>query len=144
MKDYLKQLEHSYKLIDDGHGSSRFEYIGDYVFNFTTYDGDVSELFAIKAIEVCNAISTNTTFDYIGNRNRENYYWYLLMVNMPFFAEKLEWGTSIRGAWWEQHIVYSSDGLFDDEDNQVLDMEFTQEEWKSFMAAVSAFLKLEV
>jgi hypothetical protein len=63
---------------------------------------------------------------------------------MPFFTDKTEWGTSVRGAWWVQRIKFESCGIFDDEDNQVPEIEFTQGEWKSFMAAVSAFSKLEV
>ena len=30
------------------------------------------------------------------------------MINMPFLANKLEWGTSIRGAWfddWEEYEI---------------------------------------
>lgn len=56
----------------------------------------MSVLFARKAVEVCAAINDRQTFDYINDPN--DYLWYLLMCNMPFFAERLECGISIRGA----------------------------------------------
>ena len=117
------------------------EYLADNVFNFTTYESEYSELFARKALEVCTAISDGKTFEYI--KEPENRLWYLLMVNMPFFADKLEWGTSIRGAWWAEpphkRIKFSSCGLFLDGEQLHETMEFTREQWREFIAAVVAF-----
>jgi len=81
-----------------GFEASRLDFLGNVVFNFTTCDTKMSELFATKAVEVCEAISNKTTFDYI--ENEDNYQWFLLMCNMPFFANMIVWGNSIRGAWW--------------------------------------------
>jgi hypothetical protein len=33
------------------------------------------------------------------------------MVNMPFFTGKLEWGSSIRGAWFDNYKAYTIDGI---------------------------------
>lgn len=98
-QDYRRMLEEGYGAIASTEPIGRLEYLSDYIFNFTTYDGEMAELFACKALEVCAAISNRTTFDYI--KDAEQYRWYLVMCNMPFFSDKLEWGTSIRGAWWD-------------------------------------------
>lgn len=79
---------------------SKLEYIGDHIFDFTTYDSAMDEYLAAKMIEVLESIHTRTTFDYHG-KNEENYINYITMVNMPFLADKLSWGGSIRGAWFE-------------------------------------------
>lgn len=140
--DYCRMLEEGHDNIRafQGHNSSRLEYLGDHIFNFTTYDGEMSELFASKALEVCAAISAGTTYDYI--KDKENYRWFLLMCNMPFFAGKLEWGTSIRGPWWlHDKITLSSDGLWLDGDQIQDTVDFTGEEWRRFVEAMLLFTK---
>lgn len=142
--NYLEVLEHSFdveKKMGECPPESRLEYLSEYVFNFTTYDSDISVLFAAKAVEVCAAINNGKTFDYI--KDPESYKWYLLMCNMPFFADRLEWGTSIRGAWWGAHpgrqIEFQSCGLWMGE-NQCSDtMKFGREDWMLFIAAVITF-----
>ena len=120
---------------------SRIEYLGEHIFNFTTYDSEMSELFARKAIEVCAAISSGTTFDYI--KDPEQYRWFLLMCNMPFFSDKLSWGTSIRGAWWDDpahgRIKFSSCGLWLNGEQMADEWSFTRGDWVEFIAAVLAF-----
>lgn len=140
--DYLKMLEHSYILaaLDECPPESRLEFLGEQVFDFTTYDGVMSALFAEKAIEVCDAINNKSTFDYI--KDHEKYRWYLLMCNMPFFAGRLNWGTSIRGAWWEAKKLESC-GLYEGED-QILSLDFTHEQWVEFAAALVDFARGEV
>jgi hypothetical protein len=133
-------LEHSFNLtrgFGGGHEMSRLEFLAEYVFDFTTYDTEMGELFARKALEVCAAINDGKTFDYI--KDADNYRWYLLMVNMPFFAGRLEWGTSVRGAWWDHGAQkLESCGLWR-EGEQVLSMEFPRSEWARFVAALVEF-----
>lgn len=138
--DYLKLLEHSYAMaveLDECPPSSRLEYLGEQIFDFTTYDGEMSALFAGKAIEVCDAINNRATFDY--TQDPDNYRWFLLMCNMPFFAGRLSWGTSIRGAWWESDMLESC-GLYGG-DEQLLLLNFTREEWGEFAAALVVFAR---
>ena len=138
--DYLSLLEHSYGMavaLDECPPESRLEFLGEQIFDFTTYDGAMSALFAGKAIEVCEAITNGTTFDFI--KDPENYKWFLLMCNMPFFAGRLNWGTSIRGAWWEAKRLESS-GLYKGSE-QVLSLDFTPEEWAEFTKALAAFAR---
>ena len=141
--DYLKLLEHSYEETRDFLDKSmgRLEYIGNHIFDFTTYDGSMDSLFAQKAIEVCEAISNKETFEY--QKTEDGYLWYLIMVNMPFFQGKLEWGTSIRGAWWDLHgkneFELSSCGLFENGEQIQEPIKFNEEQWNQFITALSAF-----
>ncbi len=140
--DYLKLLEHSYAMAagDECPPDSRLEFLGEQIFNFTTYDGEMSVLFAEKAIEVCDAITRRETFDYIGSA--DGYKWFLLMCNMPFFADRLEWGTSIRGAWWDSKSLESC-GLWDG-DKQLLELNFAPGEWNEFARALVEFARSDV
>jgi hypothetical protein len=123
--------------------SSRLEYLSENIFNFTTYETEYAELFAQKALEVCSVISENSNFKYIDNP--EGNLWYLLMVNMPFFIDKLDWGCSIRGAWWAEpshknnKIEFSSCGLFLDGKQIDETLEFTRDEWQEFIGVVITF-----
>jgi hypothetical protein len=142
--DYLKLLENSYKELKDIFSEcppeNRLDYLGDYIFNFTTYDSDISILFATKAAEVCDAITRKVTFDYI--KNPDNYQWYLIMCNFPFFADRIEWGTSIRGAWWDvDKVEFETCGLWDGA-NQLTELKFTNDEWQKFIAAIVEFSRL--
>lgn len=139
--DYLEILRNSHVISDSLNESqprSRLDYIGSEIFDFTTYDSEMSELFAAKALEVCAAVSAKATFKYI--EDPDNYRWYLLMCNMPFFANRLEWGGSIRGAWWySRKYELPSCGIFIG-DEQETDLEFADcAEWELFVAALIAF-----
>lgn len=84
--------------------SNKLMFLGSDIFNFTTYDGAIDELFAKKMIEVIECILNKQTSEYHKHgENQANYLNYLTMVNMPFLADKLEWGTSIRSAWFDEY-----------------------------------------
>jgi hypothetical protein len=143
-RDYVSMLTegHAETASHNGQGkTSRLEYLGEYIFDFTTYESEYSEMFAKKAIDVCAAINARTTFEYI--KEPESRRWYLLMVNMPFFYPRLNWGGSIRGAWWDtrpnkQVIEFSTSGLFLGGE-QIDELTFTVDQWREFIAAVVAF-----
>jgi hypothetical protein len=143
--DYAKLLEESFDEVRsyDECMETRLEFLSQKVFGFITYDGGMDALFAAKAAEVCEAINTGTTFAYI--EDPERYRWYLLMCNMPFFAGRLNWGTSIRGAWWdaphgEPHMTLDSCGLWIDGE-QATQLRFSDAEWTAFIDAVVKFAK---
>lgn len=108
--DYKKILEEKYQeaLTDTccSPPNSKLEWIGDVVFDFTTYDGNMSAKFAGNMIDVIECILNGETFEYI-NKSEVHYITYLLMINMPFLKGKLEWGTSIRGAWFDEYGHHS-------------------------------------
>lgn len=117
---------------------SRFEYLSNEIFNFCTYDSEMDELFVLKAIEVCKAITDSKTFEYI--TDKENYKWYLLMCNMPFFSERIEWGGSVRGAWWKSGgFTFQSCGLFDGDEQIRDEIKFDVDEWKKFIGSIVEF-----
>lgn len=140
--DYLSLLVHSFNF-EHEHGDairqSRLMFLSSHIFDFTTCDGVMDELFATKAVEVCDAITRQKTFEYI--ECDENYKWFLLMCNMPFFAENISWGTSIRGAWWKpQPHKLTSCGLWNGFE-QVEKLKFNAEQWIEFIESVIEFSK---
>jgi uncharacterized cupin superfamily protein len=61
------------------------------------------------------------------------------MVNMPFFARRLEWGTSVRGAWWDHAAqTLESCGIWRGKE-QAVSVQFTRDEWMRFIAALVEF-----
>lgn len=140
MNKYIEVLERSYETMNSFSGVelSRLEYLSEYIFDFTTYEDEMAELFAEKMIQVCKAISEKTTWEYIATN--EGRMWYLLMVNMPFMSDRIEWGTSIRGAWWiHGEQILDSSGLIGADDKQQCEWKFSPKEWDEFIKALIAF-----
>ena len=125
---------------------SRLAYLSVTIFGFTTYDDSLDVLYATKAVEVCAAITNRTTSKYIVDRS--NYEWYVLMCNTPFFSERIEWGTSIRGAWWSaqngKKIELESSGLWVDQDQLRDELQFSVDEWRLLITAVIEFAAPEM
>lgn len=145
--DYVKLLENSYereKEFQSNGTTERLEFLAENIFDFTTYESVVSSLMAQKCLEVCKAISEKKTFEYI--KSDEGNLWYLIMVNMPFLEGKLEWGTSIRGAWWhlygDRKFTVESCGLYV-EYEQLLEISFDEDEWPRFIDAMIEFARSE-
>lgn len=145
--DYLELLENSYnieKVIREemnGYTPSKLEYLADNIFGFTTYDGDISEKMATKALEVCSAITNRTTLEYI--KDLENYQWYISLLNMPFFSNRTDWGTSVRGAWWSAYgvdLLLHTCGIFNLQGEQLCPFELSSlGEFENFIEAVITF-----
>lgn len=102
--NFKKILKESYNNYVEQYGDSsgdisKEEFLSSEVFQLTTYDSEMDHLLVEKIMDVVMAIHEKKTFDYI--EDEDNYKWYIICVNLPWFKDKLEWGTSIRGAWWE-------------------------------------------
>lgn len=145
--EYLKLLEHSYAMhqnVLECPPTSRLEFLSQSIFNFTTYDSEKDVFFAQKAVAVCEAINNRMTFDFIADE--DNYTWFLVMVNMPFFSNRISWGTSIRGAFWDAGLnkelfeLEVSLGVF--ENDGIPEPTFTLDTWKAFISAVIEFAKI--
>lgn len=139
--DYTKLLEESYAVeCRSNMVSSRHEYLSEFIFDMTTYDSDYSEMFGREALAVCETINDGTTFEYI--KDPERYRWYLMMVNTAFFRDRLDWGSSIRGAWWCSKQSLRSCGLWYDGRQVTDELEFSSaEDWATFVRAMVAFAK---
>jgi len=105
--NYTKRIEQIERQMGDVIPSiTKIEYLGETVFDFITYDSEMTLSMSHNMLEVLNCILNSKTFEYI--KDKTNYINYLNMVNTPFLIDKLEWGTSIRGAWLddtEQHTI---------------------------------------
>ena len=87
------------------------------------------------------AIGNSKTFEYQEEEESENYNWFLIMCNMLFFADKLNWGTSIRGAWWDnKEFIISTCGFWDG-DEQIDELKFNAKTLCVFFNAMEIFLK---
>lgn len=151
--NYLKLLENSYEMekrSSDCPPETRLAFLSEHVFNITTYDGKMDDFFGRKAVEVCAAITNEATFAFI--KDPDNYQWFLIICNMPFFCTRLGWGTSIRGAWWdigyddgkrEASYEINSCGIWDG-DEQLTELQFSQEEWVAFMRAIVEFSQIKM
>jgi hypothetical protein len=121
MKNFIEILEEKFQEEKQWNKClyTKIEFIGNTIFDFTTYDSEMDEHFALKMIEVIECIINRTTFDY----QKDNYINYLTMVNMPFLSDKLEWGGSIRGAWIDNFKEY-----------KIADIEIEKEELEFFLS----------
>jgi hypothetical protein len=95
---YRKEYAFETKVIQEG--STKYTWAATQVFELTTYDISLDELFVKKIIEVCKAILEGRTFEYI--RDESQYVTYILVCQLLERLNWIEWGTSIRGAWFEE------------------------------------------
>lgn len=141
--DYLKLIKHSYQMDSElhDHPQSKLEYLAEHIFDFTTYENEFCQAMARRAIEVALVISHDKTYDYIANEH--NHQWYLMMVNMPFFVNRIEWSSSIRGAYWlnrfnTDKLIIKSCGLWMG-NKQLTNLSLRYVEWVSFIDALYKF-----
>lgn len=118
---------------------SKLEFLASCVFGINTYDPDEDCFFAKMAIRVCEAITRGETYKLI--EDPDSYRWYLVMCHLPFFAEKIEWGTSIRGAWWSHAGIRFVPPISLADGGELIDgpLCFERDEWVNFVEAVIEF-----
>ena len=85
-----------------GQKISKYEWASSEIFNLTTYDGSIDEMLVKHIIEICKVIMNRNNFEYI--RNEANYITYILVCQLLDRFHWINWGTSIRGAWFETGI----------------------------------------
>lgn len=96
---FIQALEPYYQDAQSYSGAkTRAAWLATYLFDVDTYDDDMGEWFTDIMLATARAVSERATFEFIKDRTR--YRDYLTAVNLPFFVGRLEWGGSIRGAWW--------------------------------------------
>lgn len=140
-EEWLRILKESHVEADDFYEreTSNLAYLAGAIFGINTYDDEMDHLMAGKAIEVCRAISGKATFEYI--KDAADYQWYLMMCHLPFFADRIDWGGSIRGAWWDSYggVELRSCCLLFDGGSQINDVNFTESGWEDFISAVISY-----
>ena len=99
--------------------ASKYKWAASNVFDLTTYDGDLDERFVKAIIEVCKVIFEKSNFNYIEGDG--NYVKYILVCQLLDKFQWIEWGTSIRGAWF--------DGLASIHDTHPI---LEQDEWSEY------------
>ena len=77
---------------------SKYEWVCECVFNLSPYDSGIAKKWGKRIIDVCKAILEGRTFEYIEQEG--NYEPYLLVCQLLDKNDLIEWGTSIRGAWF--------------------------------------------
>ena len=91
------------------------------------------------------ALLNRETFAYI--LDERAYMWFIIMCNMDFFSERIEWGTSIRGAWWDiygkKEFEIKSCGLYEGEEQILEPLKFNKDQWGLFIKAMQEFVKCE-
>lgn len=124
---------------------SKYEWAASGVFDLTTYDSSLDELFVKDILEVCKVIRDNKNFEYI--KNEQNYIKYILVCQLLDKFHWIEWGTSIRGAWFDGYhpnlttrpiIEQNGWSKYNDEtgewEEHILDeVRFTEENLKAFI-----------
>ena len=118
----------------------RYEYVCE-IFDITTYCSGISEIIGKRIIDVCEAITDGKTFEYIGG-SEEDEVWYIVVCNFPFIYPKLNWGGSIRGAWWDHtdEFKFSTCYMVVDGEQQ-LDWCLSRDEWFCFIRAIIEFAR---
>lgn len=106
---YLDTWEKYEKDFDIAHSvfdANKYEWAASHVFEICTDDGELDEIFVKKIIEVCRAILESRTFEYI--EDKDNYIAYIIVCQLLYEKGWIEWGTSIRGAWFVRNGIESN------------------------------------
>lgn len=80
------------------------EFIVENIFEIWTYSDSLNIDIANDILEVAEVIVNHQTFEYIKDKN--NYKKFIIMANLFNKNELIEWGTSIRGCWFDYEGVY--------------------------------------
>jgi hypothetical protein len=108
-KEYMKSMTYTQKL-DVFYKDARecwgcppedkMEFVGLAIFEYNTYENEVCKLLATRTITVIEHILNQTIRDYLIDPTNNEVY--LTVVNMVFLSDKLDWGISIRSAWFDK------------------------------------------
>jgi len=139
---YLQLLRNSYAAAcrhNEWPPQDHLDYIGEGIFGFETCNSRMSSLFAQKALEVCETLTAGSVTDYI--KDEDNYLWYLIMRNMPFFMSKTNQVGSPSTAGWDSEIILQCGGLWNGDEPMDEEFTFTIQTWTEFLSDVSEFAR---
>ena len=87
---------------DGAESENKYEWCSNYVFDLTTYDNELDEIFVKKIFEVCKAILEKRNFSFFKD-NDEKYREFIIVCQLLCRLNWINWGTSIRGAWFDEN-----------------------------------------
>jgi hypothetical protein len=111
--EFLKKIYNDFK--EQNPECNKRQWFTSYFLNLTTYDDEVDEYFYNYCIPVIKELIGRTCckcyhypfkggqFNFKWNIKDEKYIQYLTVCNL--ILGSIEWGTSIRTAWWDEPIV---------------------------------------
>ena len=99
--DYLELIKKEYST--SFYDYNKYDFLNE-LFSFAVYDSDIEKQMVKDMVEVLRAILNGETYEYVKNPRRHKKY--IHMVNTPFLYHKLDWGTSVRGAWLDNGYEY--------------------------------------
>lgn len=83
---------------------SKSEFISKDIFNIITYDEGLTIDIANDILEVAEVIAKRQNFEYI--KDESNYKKFIIVANLFYKNGLIEWGTSIRGCWFDFEGIY--------------------------------------
>lgn len=89
---------------------TKFQFLCNEVFNLFPYDSDIEDSWGRDLFRVLNHINRGIGSDY-WSASDENYNKYLIICQLLDMKHWINWGTSIRSAWFE--FSDNSDRLFE-------------------------------
>lgn len=98
---YRQHCEFYRGCVSGGNEYVKYEWAAFNIFELTTYDSELDKLFVEAIVEVCHAIHERKTFEYILDESK--YKRFILVCQMLDKFHWIDWGTSIRGAWFDEH-----------------------------------------
>lgn len=110
MDYFIEKLNKNFEIANEHSGTiSKTKYIASYIFNIASYDDDIEKDITNDLLQVVNAISYWKTFEYI-KKCKDNHKNYIIMCNLLDKDNLIEWGTSIRGAWFQinEHKLFDN------------------------------------
>jgi hypothetical protein len=78
----------------------RLAFLSESVLGLCTYDMDLDVYFGREIFEVMKVIYNKKNFEYI--KDEDNYKIFMLVCNLLNKNHWIEWGTSIRGCWFNE------------------------------------------
>lgn len=114
---------------DDTEHDFRRDFIVEHLFGLTTYDTHLTTIFNNTITEVMRVIYERGNFEYI--KDEKNYIKFILVANILDEHNMINWGSSIRGCWFDfgEAIEFSALG----------DEKFMVEDSKDFIKLIEWF-----
>lgn len=122
------------------HELDKYEWAARDVFDLFTCDGGLDKTFVKTILDVCRVILEQNNYEYISNE--ESYIKYILVCQLLRRFGWINWGTSIRGAWFEnmrymntrpKDIIEALTWCESDGEHRIAHVEFTPDNLRALL-----------